>query len=124
MILVDSSVWIDHLRGGDADLVGALEAGLVMTHPVVIGEIALGNLRRRDVILESLQALPQAAAASDAEILVMIAAHSLAGSGIGYSDAQLIAGLLLTPGAKLWTRDRRLRAVAARLALAAGPAYH
>lgn len=119
MILVDTSVWIDHLRKHDAQLAGALEAGTVLTHPFVIGELALGNLRQRRVVLDALSDLPRATVANDAEALTLIEGQRLFGLGIGYIDAHLLAATRLTSGAALWTRDRKLRAVAERLDIAA-----
>jgi predicted nucleic acid-binding protein len=113
VILVDTSVWIDHLRGGDAALAELLEGGLVLSHPFVIGELALGALRQRDIVLDSLQALPRAVVASDGEVLGLIDRLNLHGQGIGYVDAHLLASVRLTAGASLWTRERRLAAVVA-----------
>lgn len=118
MILVDTSVWVDHLRRGDRKLADLLEAGRALGHPFVVGELALGNLQGRSVILEALQALPQAARASDEETLVLIEKERLSGLGIGYVDACLLAATRLTPGAALWTRDGRLAAAAERLGVA------
>ena len=87
MILVDTSVWIDHLRTGDPELVALLQAGHVLAHPWVTGELALSNLVRRDEILGLLQHLPQAKAATDPEVLTLIDNHQLFGLGIGYVDA-------------------------------------
>ena len=122
MILVDTSVWVEHLRAGNAELKGLLESGQVLCHPFITGEVALGSLRRRDVILRELRALPQASMASDEEVLLLIEHRALFGRGIGYVDAHLIAAARLTPTATLWTRDTRLHAVATELALATGPA--
>ncbi len=121
MILVDTSVWIDHLRAADKALVSALNDRRVLVHPFVIGEIALGNLRQRDLVLSLLRALPHAKAATDDEVLEFVSAHRLNGSGIGLIDAHLLASVTLTPGARLWSRDRRLREIAARMKLAADP---
>ena len=121
MILVDSSIWIDHLRRADTKLAGLLERGQVLAHPFVIGELALGNLRQRDGILEDLLALPQAIVADDDEVLEFIARHTLFGRGIGYIDAHLLASVRLTADASLWTRDKRLNEVAATLGVAKGP---
>lgn len=112
MILVDSSVWIDHLRSRDPSLSDLLYRGQVLAHPFVVGEIALGSLRQRDVIVSAMQALPKAACADDDEVLGLIEARALHGRGIGYVDAHLLAAVLLTPGSQLWTRDRRLGGVA------------
>ncbi|SDA34978.1 type II toxin-antitoxin system VapC family toxin [Sphingomonas sp. NFR15] len=119
MILVDSSVWIDHLRGGDAALTALLERNGVLAHPFVIGELALGSLRQREVILAALQDLPLAVVADTAETIGFITRHSLHGRGIGYIDAHLLASVRLTAGSTLWTRDKRLRAIAAELGIAA-----
>jgi predicted nucleic acid-binding protein len=119
VILVDTSVWIDHLRGGDPTMTRLLNAGQVLAHPFVVGELALGSLRQRDTILSALQDLPQAVSASDTEVLRFIDLQKLHGLGIGYVDAQLLTAARLTHGGKLWTRDKRLHAVADRLGLAA-----
>lgn len=119
MILVDSSVWIDHLRQSHAALVQLLDKRQVITHPFVIGELALGNLRQRDAILGALRGLPCAQVATDEEVHALIDHHTLFGLGIGYVDAHLLAGTLLTAGARLWTRDKRLLHVASRLGLEA-----
>ena len=115
MILVDTSVWVDHLRSGDAQLVDLLERASVIMHPFVVGEIACGRLRDRLSILELLQDLPAAAVADSAEVLGFIERHVLHGKGIGYVDVHLLASVALTDGAKLWTRDKSLRAVAVAL---------
>lgn len=120
MILVDTSVWIDHLRAGEAELARLLEAGLVATHPLVVGELAMGNLHARDSVLALLGNLPRAVVATDDEALAFITRHRLFGIGIGYADAHLLAGTQLTAGASLWTRDRRLRAAAGRLGVDSG----
>lgn len=117
MILVDTSVWVDHFRRTDARLSELLGRGGVLAHPFVIGELALGNLRQRDGILEALQNLRSAKVASDAEMLRFIAQQRLSGLGIGYVDAHLLAAVQLTPGARLWTKDKRLRAAAEGLSL-------
>lgn len=119
MILVDSSVWIDHLRDGDATLTGLLDGGRVLAHPFVIGELALGSFRQRDAIVNALRDLPQSMIASDEEALAIIERYALFGRGIGYIDAHLLAATRLTAGATLWTRDKRLRDAAERLGVAA-----
>lgn len=118
MILVDSSVWVDHLRRGDATLAGLLDGGRVIAHPFVVGELALGSLRQRELILTALQDLPQAVVASDIEVLRFINQQALYGLGIGYVDAHLLASVRLTAGGSLWTRDKRLQSVADRLGVA------
>jgi hypothetical protein len=121
VILVDTSVWVDHLRAGDQALAGLLEAGKVLAHPFVIGELALGNLPQRDQVLRGLQDLPQANVATSREVLRFIDWHRLFGLDVGYVDAHLLASVKLTAGAGLWTRDRRLGRAAHRLGLAIAP---
>ena len=118
MILVDTSIWIDHLRGGNLDLAAKLEAGQVLTHPLVIGELAMGDLRPRDVVLRSLTQLAQAVLARDGEVLAYVERLALHGRGIGYIDAHLLASTALSLDTQLWTRDRRLAEIAAELGLA------
>lgn len=120
MILVDTSVWVGHLRDGDAELAAQLDAGAVLMHPLVLGELALGNLHERRLILESLADLAQAVVADAAEVLAFIDRAGLYGRGVGYVDAHLLASVRLTPGASLWTRDRRLRDVADALGFEPG----
>ena len=121
MILADTSVWIDHLRAGDAALMSVLEVGMVLVHPFVIGELALGSQPQRDRVLEALSDMPRAKVATDPEMLHLITAHGLSGSGIGYVDAHLLASVRLSPGAVLWTRTKRLHAVGTRMGLVAEP---
>jgi len=115
MIMVDTSIWIDHLRAGESALEKLLEAGRVWTHPFVVGELACGNLKHRKSILSCLKDLPIARVATDDETLVYIEAHALMGRGIGYIDAHLLASVALTGSTRLWTRDKRLHAVAESL---------
>lgn len=121
MILVDTSVWVDHLRAGDKALAALLEAGAVLIHPFVIGELALGSLRQREILLNALSDLPQPSIAADAEVLHFIDHHALFGRGIGYVDAHLLAAVQLTVGTQLWTNDKRLHGVANQLRLATAP---
>ena len=120
MIVVDTSVWVDHLRGSDQALAIALEAGDVLVHPFVVGELACGNLAHRQEVLSLLRALPQAQVASVEEGLAFIEGRQLMGRGIGYVDVHLLASVALDGAATLWTRDRRLAAVASDLSLAHG----
>ncbi len=122
MILVDTCVWVDHLRAGDAILAQLLETGMVLTHPYVIGEIALGNLAQREMVLDALLDLPRASVATDHEVLHFIDQHALFGRGAGYIDIHLLAAIKLTAGAKLWTRDKRLHGIAVQMGLAADAA--
>ena len=121
MILVDTSIWVDHLRAGNAILAALLSAGRVLTHPFVIGEIALGNLRQRKLVLAALSELPAAVVATEDEALGFIDRHALFGRGVGYVDAHLLAATRLTAGAQLWTSDKRLIGVAVPLGLAMAP---
>jgi len=118
MILVDTSVWVAHLRAPEVRLVDLLGRSQVLVHPFVIGELALGNLRDRRVVLDALAQMPAAVCAQDQEVLSFIERRRLQGLGVGYVDAHLLASAVLTPGAKFWTFDRRLGAVAAELAIA------
>jgi predicted nucleic acid-binding protein len=119
MILVDTSIWIDHLRRTELDLVALLENAEVCVHPMIIGELALGSLRDRSVILSLLGDLPGIPVATDLEVLQLIESHALYGTGLSLVDAHLLAALRLSSTAKLWTRDRRLEAAAKRLGVAA-----
>ncbi|ESS71837.1 putative ribonuclease VapC32 [Methyloglobulus morosus KoM1] len=119
MVLVDTSVWIDHLRANEPRLADILTRNQVLSHPFVRGELALGNLRQRDVILSALDNLPQAPVAFADEVNFFIETHALFGLGIGLIDAHLLAATQLMGNAKLWTRDKRLLAAAVRLNLAA-----
>jgi predicted nucleic acid-binding protein len=118
VILVDTSVWVDHFRRGDVELAARLNQGEVLMHPFVLGEIALGSLRRRKPVLNDLSALPQTKVASDDEVLMFIERHRLSGTGIGWVDAHLLGAVQLTDGARLWTRDRRLHGIATRMGTA------
>lgn len=118
MILLDTSVWVDHLRQNDVQVAAILQSGLALAHPFVIGELACGNLKSRSRILGLLSTLPQARVAQEHEVLFFIDRHKLMGQGIGYIDAHLLAATALTDGAKLWTRDKRLGALAQQLELA------
>ena len=120
MILVDTSVWIDHLRKDEPALARALDAGLVLVHPFVVGELACGNLKGRAEFLELLRAMPQAPVATDAEALGFIDGRALMRRGIGYLDVHLLASVALAGAATLWSRDQRLAAVARELGLAGG----
>ncbi|MEO8754401.1 MAG: type II toxin-antitoxin system VapC family toxin [Casimicrobiaceae bacterium] len=118
MILVETSVWVGHLRKTDERLVMALDTGQVLAHPFVIGELACGHLQRRAELLGLLAALPAAPVASQAEVLGYIERHALAGRGIGFVDVHLLAATSLASDATLWTRDKRLAATAESLGIA------
>lgn len=118
MIIIDTSVFVDFLRSGDQAVEKALDEARVLSHPFVIGEIALGHLRNRDEVIGLLSALPKAVAASNDEVMAFIERVSLFGRGVGYVDAHLLASARLS-GVLLWTRDKRLKSVAEELSLAA-----
>ena len=118
MILVDTSVWVDHLREGEPALAAALEQGAVLTHPFVLGELACGNLKNRGEVLQLMGELPGVPMATDSEALDFIERRALMGRGIGYIDVHLLASVVLDGSARLWTRDKRLAAVAEALELA------
>ena len=107
MLLVDTSVWVRHLREGDPDLEKLLNGGEVMCHPYIVGELACGNLKNRNEVLSLLQLLPPAILASHEEILQFIEENQLMGKGLGYVDVHLSASAVLT-GIQMWTYDRRL----------------
>jgi predicted nucleic acid-binding protein len=117
MTLVDSSVWVDHLRRSNARLVGLLDVGQVACHPFVIGEIALGSLKQRALVLGLLGELPATPVVSHDEVLTLVDRRRLSGRGIGWIDAHLLASAIVER-ASLWTLDRRLAAVARELGLA------
>jgi predicted nucleic acid-binding protein len=98
-----------------------LDAGQILVHPFVIGEIALGYLRRRDLILSQLKSLPHAPTTTHDEVLHLINSRGLMATGIGYVDAHLLASVRLMPGIGIWTRDKRLHAVAEKLGFAVSP---
>ena len=118
MILVDTSVWADHLRKGVPALAGALEQGNVLMHPFVRGELACGNLKNRGEVLRLLEELPGAPIATDGETLDFIERRAVMGRGLGYIDVHLLASVALAGTARLWTRDKCLAVVAVDLKLA------
>jgi hypothetical protein len=118
MILADSSVWIDHLRAGEPRLVELLNTGRVLVHPFIIGELACGNLKNREAVLSLLQDLPAVPVATDDEVLFLIEKHGLMGRDIGYVDAHLLSAVSLAGTRQLWTRGKRLCAVAKSMRLA------
>lgn len=117
VILADTSVWIDHLRNNNEKLADALIAESIVCHPFVVAEIALGSLRDRNLVLGLLDGLTSLPVVTPAEVRAMVEARSLYSRGIGYVDASLIASCLVVPGTTLWTRDRKLAAIATDLDL-------
>jgi len=117
MVLVDTSVWVQHLRQGSPALARLLMDGQVVCHPFIMGELACGHLRNRSEILALLGSLPRADVASHEEVLQFIDTYRLMGKGLGYVDTHLLASAVLT-GTSIWTLDKRLRETAVRLDLA------
>jgi predicted nucleic acid-binding protein len=117
VILVDTSVWVDHLRRSEPQLVQALESGWVLSHPFVIGELACGDLHNRAHVLAALESLPQSPMATHAEALTFLHRYKLHGYGAGWIDIHLLASTALAAGSLLWTRDKRLAGVATNLGL-------
>ena len=115
MILVDTSVWIDHLHRAEPRLVDALGCDEVATHAYVVQELALGSIKDRAVLLDALGRLRALPALDHAELLVLVEARRLWGRGLSVVDCHLLGSLLLSPGAQLWTRDKRLSTAAGEL---------
>jgi len=115
--LVDTSVWIDHLRRSNRDLQRLLADGLVGVHDFILGELALGHVSRRDEVIGLLENLARLPAASHSEVMHFVRAHNLQVSGIGWVDAHLLCAARIARWT-VWTADRRLRAAAQRVAVA------
>jgi predicted nucleic acid-binding protein len=107
MVLVDTSVWVSHLRDGNAELANLLDNGRVLCHPLIVGELACGNLKDRSLILSFLQLLPVSIEAEHHEVRSFIENHRLMGKGLGYVDVHLITSAVLT-GVPIWTLDKKL----------------
>ena len=118
MILVDTSVWVDHLRRGDRRLAELLLTDQVACHPFVIGELACGDIRNREEVLTLLSALPHLTKADDIEVLDFIGRHRLMSRGLGLIDIHLLASCALA-GTELWTRDKRLGQTAGAVGVSA-----
>ena len=114
MILVDTSIWIDHLNKSDDDLIVLLNSGRVCIHPFIIGELSCGNIKNRSEILTLLKALPHVDTALENEVFILIENKKLFGIGLGYIDVHLLASALIH-NVKLWTRDKNLKKVAHKL---------
>ena len=123
MIIVDTNVWIDHLRRLDPALTAILQERRQRVHPFVIGELALGSVANRQTFIGVLRRMPQAIVATHVEVMWLIEDQGLHGRGIGYVDAHLLASARLMPGTSVWTRDKRLSAVCDRLGLAFQPSH-
>ena len=118
MILVDTSVWVEHLRSPVSELQDQVRSGQVLTHPMVIGELACGMIRRRREFLSYLGALPIIPGLAHERVLEEIETNRLMGRGIGFIDAHLLTSVIADAGAALWTRDRRLNRIAEELGVA------
>ena len=116
MVLVDTSVWVSHLRDGNAGLERLLNDGEVVCHPFIVGELACGNLKNRHEILIYLQSLPTTISAEDGEVLKFIENHQLMGVGLGYIDVHLIAAAVLTD-VPLWTFDKTLAKITKKIGI-------
>jgi predicted nucleic acid-binding protein len=119
-ILADTAIWIAHFRADEPEMRAQLNDRNIVMHPFIVAELALGSLRDRGRTLKTLERLPQVRVAHLEEVRRMIEAHSLYSKGIGLTDAHLIASTLITPPARLWTRDKRLQAIAFALGIDAG----
>ena len=117
MILVDTSIWIDFLRGGDSELARLIGSTGVLCHPMVMGELACGNLPQRQFALRRLRNLPQATVANHDQVMEFIEREQLFGRGIGYVDIHLLASTRIGQARKLWTRDKRLQNAAIEMGL-------
>lgn len=124
MILIDTSVWVEHLRGKTEVVEELLAANEVLTHPFVVGEIACGNLTNRGEIISMLSKLPALPVTDDSLVLYFIEQNRLAGMGIGYIDAHLLASVVLEPPTRVLTLDKRFRAAAEAMELAYYPARY
>jgi hypothetical protein len=123
MILADTSIWVDHLRGRNPEMERRLSRGQVVMHPFIVAEIALGSLHNRRARLDDMEALLEVKVARLNEVRSMIEAHSLYSRGIGLTDAHLIASCLMTPGTQLWTRDAAMERVAKVLGISVSPPW-
>jgi predicted nucleic acid-binding protein len=119
VVIIDTSVWIDHVRSGNHIAARLLEDELVLLHPYVLGELALGTYRHRGSFFADMALLPEPLVAQSDEVMEFLEQHQLFGCGIGYVDLHLLASTALTVESRLWTFDKRLHQVAAKLSLAA-----
>jgi predicted nucleic acid-binding protein len=119
MILADTSIWIDYLRQGEPLLTEQLSFGKVLMHGMVLGELAMGNFKNRQLLLKRWSALPFIQSATDAQVLQFLETHQLMGKGIGWVDLHLVTAVSLLGNTQLWTRDKRLKTIAETLNLAA-----
>lgn len=121
MILIDASVWIEHFRRPISRVAELVEIKDAVTHPLIVGELAMGSLPDRRATLRALSKLPSVAQASHAEVMALVEWQQLFSKGIGFVDAHLLTSVRFTDGCTMWTRDNRLRAQAERLGIAYAP---
>jgi predicted nucleic acid-binding protein len=118
MILADTSIWIDYLRQGEPLLTEQLNRDQVLMHGMVLGELAMGNFKNRQLLLRRWGALPFIQSATDAQVLQFLETHQLMGKGLGWVDLHLVTAVSLSVNVQLWTRDKRLKTIAETLNLA------
>jgi predicted nucleic acid-binding protein len=121
LFLADTSIWIDHFRHTNVKLSNLLGRRNILLHPFIVGELALGHVSNFEMMINNFRDLPRAPVADTEEVLQLIVRNKLFGSGIGYVDAHMLASTLVKPDVRLWTRDKRLHAVAVRLLVASEP---
>jgi len=121
MILVDTSIWVDHINAADDTLIYLLMQERIVMHPFVMGELALGSLHAREKVLKTLAAFPTVPLGTPAETFHLIETEKLYSRGIGYVDTALLVSTRLAPGTTLWTRDKRLAQIAMELGIEANP---
>lgn len=119
MILADTSIWIDHLRKTNPQILALLGARQLLMHPFVTGELVLGSLQDRDNLLIELDLLPQMTVITNKKVTLFVSKHRLYGTGINYVDAHLLVAACGSKNVQRWTRDKRLRAASTRLGVAA-----
>jgi predicted nucleic acid-binding protein len=118
LILVDTSVWVDHFKAPVAALGELSRSGQILGHPFITGELAVGHLRDWTAVLDALRLLLQAKVASEIEFLTLISSERLAATGLGFVDVHLLASCRIAPGTRLWSRDKRLARYADQLGVA------
>lgn len=116
MVLVDTSVWISHLRHSNSRLQKLLNEGRVVSHPFIIGELACGNLSNRTEIISLMQSLPMLEAVEDEELLIFIEHNKMMGQGLGFVDIHLMAAAVMAD-IPLWTQDKKLKLACSQLGL-------
>ena len=118
MLLVDTSIWIDYLRQGDSELAQRVSEGQIVMHGMVLGELAVGNFRQRQLLLKRWRSLPFITTATDSQVLDFLENYQLMGRGIGWIDLHLLTAVSLADETSLWTRDKRLKTIADDLGFA------